>query len=122
MKKLLFFVVSSVIVFAATVFFRLGAYKTVVVEIKEYPALNILFAQKIGPYNEIEKDLEQIEGWAGQHHLACSRTFGEFLDDPRTTDDRRLRSHVGCVLDSPLTSEQQKDPILRSEMNGHYTF
>ena len=102
MKKLLFLVVSSAVVFATTVFFRLGGHKTIEVKLKKYPALYLVYQEKLGPYHEIETSIEQVENWAREHHLACDRTYGEFLDDPRTTEERRLRSHVGCVLTSPL--------------------
>jgi effector-binding domain-containing protein len=101
-KKILFFFISSLFVFVATVFFRLGGHKDVTVQVKKYPALYFLYQEKLGPYHEIELSIEQVENWAHDNHLPCSQTFGEFLDDARTTDERRLRSHVGCVISAPL--------------------
>jgi AraC family transcriptional regulator len=103
MKKLVFLVFTSAIVFCATIFFRLGGYKTIEVSIKPLPAMYLLYKEHLGPYHEIEATIEEIELWAKTHNISCTETFGKFIDDPRTTDERHLRAHVGCVSMTPLT-------------------
>jgi AraC family transcriptional regulator len=93
MKKLIFFILSSVLVFAATVYYRLGAYKGVDIEVKKMDSLY---------YHKINDDILEVESWAHAHNLNCAKTFGEYLDDPRKVEERRLRSNGGCVLDNPL--------------------
>lgn len=113
MKKVLLFFLSSFIVFAATIFYRLGGYKPVDVRYQEHPELKLLYKEHIGPYHKINDVLREVETWAVTHGLACSRTFGEYFDDPRTTEERRLRSHGGCVLDeTPKDSGEFKFKIV----------
>jgi AraC family transcriptional regulator len=97
LRKFVFLVVTSVLVFTVTIFFRLGGYKSVDVALKAMPAMYLVYKEHLGPYNEIESTIEEVEVWAHTHNLDCSRTFGEFFDDPRTGDERRLRSNAGCV-------------------------
>jgi AraC family transcriptional regulator len=101
-KKLLFFILSSALVFAATVYFRLGAYKPVKIEYSEYPELFLLYKEHMGPYHKINETIEQVEQFATLNHIPCLKTFGEYLDDPRQVEERRLRSNGGCVLNSTM--------------------
>lgn len=102
MKKLVFFLLSSLIIFAATVYYRLGAYKPVQIETRTYPELHLLYKEHLGAYHKINVVITEVEAWAATHNIPCSRTFGEYLDDPRQVDERRLRSFGGCVLNGPL--------------------
>lgn len=99
MKKLVFFFFSSLIVFAVTIYFRLGGHKPVEVSLTDYPELSIVYKEHVGPYHKINDVIVAVENWATINKLNCRRTFGEYLDDPRTVDERRLRSRGGCVVD-----------------------
>lgn len=105
MKTLLFFIFSSVLVFLATLFFRLGGHKPVDVVRAERPELHILFKDHQGPYHSINDVILSVEAWASQHNLSCTQTFGEYFDDPRQVDERQLRSRGGCILNRQLSQE-----------------
>ncbi len=30
----------------------------------------------------------------------CTRTFGEYMDDPQQVEEARLRSRVGCIVET----------------------
>lgn len=100
MKKIIFFVLSSVFVFVITLLVRLGGFKTVEIKISEYPSLFMAYKDHLGPYHKIAQVIAEVEAWASTHHLNCPRTFGEYIDDPRTVDERRLRSNGGCLVDA----------------------
>ena len=109
MKKILFFIVSSILVFATTVYYRLGAYKEVSIEVKQLPEFHLLYKEHFGAYHKISEIISTVEAWAKSNNYNCKKTFGEYLDDPRTIEERRLRSLGGCVLeikpiaDTPFT-------------------
>jgi AraC family transcriptional regulator len=99
-KKLVFLLVSCLVVFIVTLFYRLGGHKSVSIERIENPQpIALLGHSHIGPYHKINTVITMVESWANQHNLPCLRSFGEYYDDPRTKDEARLRSFGGCVLD-----------------------
>jgi AraC family transcriptional regulator len=99
-------------VFAATIYYRLGAYKPVVIEIKTYPALHLLYKEHLGPYHKINDVIVKVEAWSTTHNLHCPVTFGEYFDDPRSVEERRLRSNGGCILtDAPQTPIEKSEEI-----------
>jgi AraC family transcriptional regulator len=84
---------------AAYLFFYLGAHKTITVERQKYPELQIVYKSHLGPYHEITPKLLEVEAEMKKLGITCSKTFGEFLDNPKTVDADRLRSNVGCVVE-----------------------
>ncbi len=98
-RYILILVFCCLVVFAVTVFFRLGGHKPVIIHQGHYPAVALLYKQHLGPYHKINSTIEEVEAFANEHHLACTRTFGQYLDNPETHDEARLRSLCGCVLD-----------------------
>lgn len=116
MKKLVFFFFSSLIVFAVTIYFRLGGHKPVEIQIGESPEFFLIYKEHIGPYHKINDTIVSVETWAGLNRVPCKRTFGEYLDDPRLVDERRLRSNGGCIIDGAdsqfLSSLKLSDGVL----------
>lgn len=79
-------------------YFHLGVYHPVQLEVQERGPFVLLYKTHLGPYFKINKSIEEIESWAKLQKLDCSVTFGEYLDDPQSADEDRLRSHAGCIL------------------------
>lgn len=93
-------------------FFRLGAHLPVKVEkINEYPQVALLYKAHIGAYHKINDVIVEVEQWALEQNLPCKRTFGEYLDDPKTQEEARLRSHGGCVLDGIQSVTMTKEAL-----------
>jgi AraC family transcriptional regulator len=82
-------------------YFYLGAYKDVTITVEQRGPLYLAYEEHVGPYHEIGPPIHDVEVWAAAQNLACPLTFGEFLDDPESIDQDRLRSHVGCLLSTP---------------------
>jgi AraC family transcriptional regulator len=98
MKKLVFFIFSSVAVFLVTLFFRLGGHKDVSLQVIDSPSLRILYKKHQGPYHTINSTITEVEAWAAAHQVACPQAFGLYLDNPQTVEERHLRSEGGCVV------------------------
>lgn len=93
-----FFVLSSLIVFSITLYFRLGGHKSVAIERAELTAYQVIGKKHIGAYHKINAVIVEVESWAKANNVPCQRTFGEYLDDPRQKAEDRLESIGGCVL------------------------
>jgi AraC family transcriptional regulator len=102
MRKVVFFVFSSMIVFSITLFFRLGGHKDVLIEVGEYPEMKLGYKDHYGPYHKINSAITFVENWAKSQNISCEKTFGEYFDDPRSVEERRLRSIGGCILNTKI--------------------
>ena len=103
MLKTAFLAVASlVVVLAVYLYFYLGIYRPVTVTLEPRGPFYLVFKPHLGPYHQILPVIHEVETWASGHHLNCQTTFGEFLDDPQTVDEDRLRARAGCVLTAPL--------------------
>jgi hypothetical protein len=74
----------------------LGTFKDVVIHEIESPGFTILVKNHAGPYHEIVPTINEVELWATQNQIPCTKTLGEFLDDPNKAEPARLRARVGC--------------------------
>lgn len=108
LRYFVFFVFSGLVVFGITVFFRLGGHKAVVVERRHVAEFFVVGKNHLGAYHKINAVITEVENWAQQHNIPCSRTFGEYYDDPRQKAEDRLSSFGGCVLNAPLPEEAIK--------------
>lgn len=110
MKHVIFIVLSCLIVFAVTIFFRLGGHKEVNIITKDLGPTAVIYTDHLGPYHEVNDSIVKVENWATEHNLPCQKTFGVYLDNPNTSDPTRLRSEVGCILDG-ITSVSLTDQL-----------
>ncbi|MCB0415950.1 MAG: GyrI-like domain-containing protein [Bdellovibrionales bacterium] len=99
LRKIILIFLVFIAVVMGTMYYRLGTYKPVEFDVVEAKDFNFLYKQHIGAYHEILEVIEDVEKWAKKHNLDCSKTFGQYLDNPDTTDTDRLRSYGGCVFD-----------------------
>ena len=99
MKHIFLIAGSCLAVFVITIFFRLGGHKRVHLETKEIPKAAALFTEHLGPYHQVNSSIVKVETWAMKNNIPCQKTFGVYLDDPNTSDETRLRSEVGCLLE-----------------------
>ena len=107
-KYALFFVFSAFVVLATTLYFKLGYYKEVKLTPPSEYTFKMLYKKHTGAYHKINNDIQMVENWARKNNVPCEQTFGEFLDDPKSAEEDRLRSHVGCIVS---TSPPENLPI-----------
>jgi effector-binding domain-containing protein len=120
-KYVFLFIICAVIVFAVSLSIRLGAFKDVSIAEESREPISVLYKAHIGAYHNINSVIREVELWALSHELPCTRTFGEYLDDPKTNDEARLKSNGGCVLDgisSVTLSEAPPEGFLTKTFGG----
>jgi AraC family transcriptional regulator len=103
MKTMVAIVASLVFAFAGGVAIYVGAFKPVTISEEQLDAMSMLYVEHIGPYHKVVPSMEKVEAYAKSIGLKCIQTYGEYLDNPETIDQERLRAHVGCVLESDET-------------------
>ncbi len=113
MKKAIFTTVAAIIAFSIYMYFRLGMNKEVVLEAREAGPYKILFLKHTGPYFKIAEKIEYVEKWAKANGIACDKTFGQYLDDPKAVSEDRLQSQGGCIIgEIPKDVKPQEDMIV----------
>ena len=89
--------------FAVYLVTYVGFFKPVhVSEATALPAMKLVYLDHMGAYHKIVASIEAVEKWAKENNVDCSKSFGEFIDDPDVTEEARLRSRAGCIVsDAP---------------------
>ncbi|HVK60700.1 MAG TPA: GyrI-like domain-containing protein [Bdellovibrionales bacterium] len=100
MKKLVLLVIATVVALLASLYFRLGADKDVVITLEEVGPYQVAYKNHLGEYHKIVPIIEEVEKWMKSLGLKCQVSFGEYLDNPESVANDRLRSRGGCVLES----------------------
>jgi effector-binding domain-containing protein len=95
-----FFLIISLLVY---LYYHLGAHKSVSLELKEQGPFLMVYKEHIGPYHKIVPLIEEVEKWAKSKGESCTKSFGEYLDDPKIVEQERLRSHAGCIISKNIT-------------------
>jgi effector-binding domain-containing protein len=83
-----------------TLIYRLGGFMNVDVEFKEEGPFQIAYQTHLGPYHTIVATIEAVEREVKSKGDPCRFSFGEYLDDPKTTAEDRLRSRGGCFVEA----------------------
>ena len=103
---------------SAFVFWRTGFYKEVHITSGELGPFHLVYKEHLGPYHKIPPVIKEVEEAMENIGNKCSLAFGRYLDDPKTVDHDRLRSHGGCAFNQPLshpTSSFKQEQIPRKE-------
>ncbi|MEZ0391111.1 MAG: GyrI-like domain-containing protein [Pseudobdellovibrionaceae bacterium] len=91
----------AIIVFVVYLMNYLGAFRPVVIQEKKAGPFHLVYKTHVGPYHKIVPVIEEVEKWAKEQGLSCKLSFGEYLDSPSQTEEARLRSNGGCLLENP---------------------
>lgn len=97
-KGIFFASLAGLAAFAFYVYYHLGMQKPVEITQGRAGPYLFLFKDHRGPYHEIGPVIHDVELWALKQNIPCTKTFGQYLDDPESVDQDRLRSRGGCVL------------------------
>lgn len=65
---------------------------------KEAGPFATLYVKHTGPYYKIAEKIDYVEKWAKANGVNCERTYGKYIDDPKTVDEDRLQSEGGCFV------------------------
>lgn len=100
MRYIILFVAVACVSFGIFLANYLGAFKGVDISRQTQGPFKTVYLEHVGPYHKVNKVIEQVENYMKTQNYTCGRTFGEYLDDPRTVEEARLRSRVGCLVET----------------------
>lgn len=100
MKYVLFFILVAMVSFGLFLANYLGAFKGVDITQGDQGPYKIVYLEHVGPYHKVNKIIEQVEKFMQSQGAPCGRTFGEYMDDPQSVEEARLRSRVGCIVET----------------------
>lgn len=98
MKWIVGGVLAAIVGFVGYLMLYLGAFRSVQLSDGPVPAMTLIGKEHVGPYHKIVPVIQEVETWAKEAGLDCTRSFGLYLDDPEEVDEPRLKSFGGCVL------------------------
>lgn len=101
-KYLLMPLLIAIVVFVVYLMNYLGAFKPVIISQKKAGPFQVIFKSHVGPYHKIVPLIEDVEKWVKAQGQDCRLSFGEYLDDPKQTEEVRLRSNGGCFVTEPF--------------------
>lgn len=85
--------------FAVYLVTYVGFFKPVDLKpVTELPAMKLLYKDYTGPYHKMVGTIEAVEKWAKENNIDCSKSFGEYLDNPDVVEEGRLRARGGCIV------------------------
>ena len=99
LKYALFFVAMVILSFAGFLAFHLGALKPVHITEEDRPEMHGLYENHVGPYHKTVSVIEKVEAWAKENKIDCHLSYGEYLEDPQTVEEARLKSRGGCIVE-----------------------
>jgi len=102
----------------------LGFSEMVEVSLSQSPPVALIYVRHLGAYHKINESLTKIEQSLEKKGLQCSKTFGEFLDNPIDVSEDRLTSHVGCLFQvsegSPVAEKGGRLETLAKELGFEF--
>jgi DNA gyrase inhibitor GyrI len=90
---------AAALVVAGYVLIHLGAFRSVEVHVVERGPYTLIYRDHAGAYYQINGVISEVEKWVRAQGQPCDPSFGEYLDDPNTTEEARLHSRGGCVVE-----------------------
>lgn len=93
-----------------TLFLALGTYLYVYLGAFNEPKIQqpadygfkLIYKKHTGEYFKIAEVISEVESWARDNNIPCRKTIGIFLDDPKISNEKRLRSEGGCLVQKPV--------------------
>jgi AraC family transcriptional regulator len=98
-RFLIFGVIGIVIAFAISLMNYLGVFKSVEFNEELRGPYQIISKEHVGPYHKIVPVIQEVESWAKENGFSCTQSFGVYLNNPDATEEARLRSYGGCLVD-----------------------
>ena len=97
---------------------RLGSFKPVDIKIEDREPMTVIYKHHVGAYHKIVPVIEDVETFAKSIGQLCEISFGEYIDNPDTVAEDRLRSNGGCLV-RMLQPKQMPDGFKYRIIPGH---
>jgi len=110
MKTILVVVVSLLIVALAYIWYS-GAFTDVMVVEKTEGGYKVVGQEFTGSYSKAGRSISEVDKKLKDMGISCSKGFGIYYDDPKTTPQEKCRSFVGNILEE---NDPDKIPRLNS--------
>ncbi len=108
MRYVLVFVLVVILSFCGFLAYHLGALKSVTIGEQTKGPLLMVYKDFTGPYHKTVSVISEVEKWALEKGYDCHLSFGQYMDDPQSIEEARLKSRGGCLMDK-LPPELPKD-------------
>lgn len=127
MKGIVALLILTVVALLISLFFRVGAFKKVVISERNSGPYKTVFKKHLGAYHKTVTVIEEVEAWARKNGEKCELSFGRYFDDPDQTPEDRLHSFGGCVVEKPWLqglppefeyAELESRPYVIAEFSG----
>ena len=102
-RYLIFGILGIIIAFAISLMNYLGVFKPVEFTESVKGPYQIISKDYVGPYHKIVSVIQEVESWAKKNGFDCIQSFGVYLNNPDATEEARLRSYGGCIVDHQPT-------------------
>jgi len=100
MKWIVGGILAAIVGYAGYLVNYLGALKTVKLSEGEASVMYLLGKEHVGPYHKIVPTINEVENWAREKKIDCTRSFGLYLDNPAQVEEARMKSWGGCVVEA----------------------
>lgn len=98
MKYFIAAVIITVMMFIYSVMRYTGAFLPVTITQQELPAMKMIAKDHVGPFHKIVAVIQDVEKWAKENGIDCTKSFGQYLDNPEIQEEERLKSRGGCIV------------------------
>lgn len=101
LKHLLLAVLLGIVILLSYVAYHVGYFKNVKVESVGANSFILIGLPHLGPYHRVIEKIKLVEQEMMLLPAGCQYSFGLYLDDPRNTEQERLKSFGGCIVANP---------------------
>jgi hypothetical protein len=106
-RNLILFIIVSVIALLIFVIYS-GLFRSAKVEVKSVDPFVAVYQDEIGEYGETHKIQDSLYNLLWEDGIDNYKTFGIFYDDPKTSDVKKLRSRVGCIIEKAYAEKAER--------------
>ncbi len=101
------FIITTVLVINQAIMAQ-QASKTFDINIKEMPAIQMLYYEFIGSYDQSFNDFGQLMGYMQQNKISMGKhSLGIFYDDPENVAPEKLKSEIGFMTTEKVKGSQK---------------
>lgn len=111
LKQVLIFLVVLVLSVAAWLAY-MGVFLTPQVTMQKIGPYTLVYEEYVGPYSDTGKVIQRVYNGCTAEGVMTVKGFGIYLNDPKTTAPDKMKSEIGCVLE---TKDLGKARLLRNK-------